>query len=205
MSEEFQESTTEETAVEAVPADDIEIEHRRRSRFSMALLGGLVLAATGGVYFMYSKAGPASASAAESEQAVRTMLDDSAKNVSKMKAQQIELEKTVDQFKRFPAAAQVSIDKLSRDPFHDSDNSAAKPTEQAALRALELQKEQAMLRVQTLKLNSIMFGDKNRSCLINGRFRNEGETFDDFVIHQINADSVIVGHAGLRFLLQVQR
>jgi hypothetical protein len=206
MKQEFESAPEVSDAPEITPAaaDDIEVEHKRRSRFSTALLGVLAAVAVGGVYMMYHKSGPASASAAQSELTMRTMLDDSARNVTSMKTQQAQLEKTVEAFKQFPAAAQVSLDELTRDPFNEPQERVA-PSKQAADRNAEQIKSQAIARVQTLKLNSIVYAEKSRSCLINGRFRAEGDSFEDFVIDRINPDGVIVRHAGMRFLIQVQR
>jgi len=201
MSHDIEAST--ETS-EAPSTDDIEVEHKRRSRFSTALLGVLATVAVGGVYLMYHKSVPASASAAQSEQTMRDMLDNSARGVTSMKTQQAELEKTVEAFKRFPAAAQVSLDALTRDPFNEPQASVA-PSKQAADRSADQIKALAIARVQSLKLTSIVYADKARSCLINGKFRTEGDAFDDFSIERINPDGVIVRHAGLRFLIQVQR
>ncbi len=206
MTESEQDSLQDQLA--ATPADlvsdDVEAESKKRSRMTNAAVGVLILAAVGGLFFMYTKSGPAGASAAGDAQAMKSMLDDSARNVSAMRQQQKELEKTVEQFKKFPAAAQVKLDDLQRDPFNETSTPKA-PKADGDSKSREQHQADAMKRVQSLRVQSVMLGGQSRSCMVDGKMRSEGEEFNDFTIERINPDGVIVRHAGFRFLLQVQR
>lgn len=205
MTESEQDSLQEQLAASPsdLITDDLEAETKKRSMMTNAALAVLVAAAAGGLWFMYTKSGPAAANAASEAKAVKTLLDDSAKNVSSMRQQQKDLEKTVEQFKNFPAAAQVKLDDLQRDPFNETSTPKVKHDPDTKTR--DQQKADALRRVQTLRVQSVIVGDQRRTCMINGRFRDEGDEFDGFTIEKVNQDGVIVRHAGFRFLLQVQR
>lgn len=185
-------------------ADDVEAETKKRSHMTNAAVAVLVLAAAGGLWFMHAKSGPAAANAASDAKAVKSMLDDNARNVSAMRQQQKDLEKTVQQFKNFPAAAQVKLDDLHRDPFNETSTPKA-PKVDVDTKSREQKQAEAMKKVQSLKVQSVMLGEQSRSCMVNGKFRAEGDAFNDFTIETIKHDGVIVRHAGFRFLLQVQR
>ncbi len=175
---------------------------KRPSRGTI-VLGVLFAAALGGLALMHFRTGPATASASDATKAVNSFLGDGKKNLASMQANLNDTDKLVAQFRAFPAAAQVPLEDLQRNPFSDN-KSDVKPAEQNEDAQRQARLNEALKRVGALKLQSIMYGEVTRSCMIDGRFRPEGAEFDDFVVERVNPASVIVRTGGFRFELKAK-
>jgi hypothetical protein len=188
-----------------VLSDELNETKSKRPSNGTIVLAALFAAAIGGLVLMHFRAGPATASAAtEASKAVNTFLGDGQKNLASMQANLADTDKLVEQFKQFPAAAQVPLEDLQRNPFSETKGDA-KPTEAAESSDRKAKLDAAMKRVGTLRLQSIMFGEARRSCMIDGKFRAEGDTWDDFTVDKIQPASVIVKTGGFRFELKVAK
>ncbi len=187
-----------------VMSDELAGETKKRPSRGTVVLGVLFLAALGGLALMHMRAGPSTAQASsEAAMTVNSFLGDGKKNLASMQANLNDTDKLVAQFRAFPAAAQVPLEDLKRNPFSDT-KSGMKPVDQNANADRQAKLTEALKHVGTLKLQSIMFSETNRSCMIDGKFRAENDAFDDFVVERINASSVIVKTAGFRFELKVK-
>ncbi len=204
------ENEVEETMPNVVPTEasdtflgDTETDTKRRAFRGTLVVGGLILAAVGGLALMHLRTGPATANASDATKAVNTFLGDGKKNLATMQRALSDTDKLVEDFKNYPAAAQVPLEDLSRNPFSEgkAETKSTDPVEnfdrQARLNA-------AMKQVEGLKVQSIMYSDTNRSCMINGRFRTEGDEFDGFKVERISPASVIVQTGGFRFDVKVK-
>lgn len=178
---------------------DGEGEGKRKFSRGTLVLGGLILAAFGGLALMHLRTGPATAEAStEASKAINTFLGDGKKNLATMNQVLSDTDKLVEDFQNFPAAAQVPLEDLQRNPFSDGANHA-KPTEPTESFDRQAKLDAAMKRVTGLKLQSVMYSDTTRSCMIDNRFRAEGDEFDGFVVERINPASVVVKVDGFRF------
>jgi hypothetical protein len=195
----------EAEAPEAIENAEGETPEPKKSRItrSTAVLGGLVLAAVGGLWLMHARGGPTTAEAASTaEQTVDTFLGDGRKSVAHMQAMLNDTEKVVEQFKQFPAAAQVPLAALQKNPFSESQQPAKAAANYDARGG---DREAALEKARKLQLQSIMYGQAQRACMIGGKFYDEGATFDGFEVQKINQSSVVVKHGGYRFELKLQR
>jgi hypothetical protein len=183
-------------------------EPKRKFTRSTAVLAGLVAAAVGGLWLMHARSGPTTAQAAAesiaAEQTINTFLGDGKKNVANMQIMLSNTEKVVDQFKQFPAAAQVPLEELQKNPFSDAEQAASKPTG-ATYDTRQRDRDAALEKARKLQIQSIMYGQSQRACMVGGKFLSEGDQFDGFTVERVNADSVIVKQSGFRFELKLQR
>jgi hypothetical protein len=183
---------------------DSEAEGKRKLSRGTIVLGGLILAAFAGLGVMHFRTGPATAQAStDAAKTINTFLGDGKKNLVTMRQVLSDTDKLVDDFRNFPAAAQVPLEDLQRNPFSDGSD-AAKSTEPVEAFDRKAKLDAAMKRVTGLKVQSIMYSESTRSCMIDNRFRTEGDTFDNFEIERINPASVIVKTDGFRFEVKVK-
>ncbi len=205
-------SDLEETSDSLPPTQDAapdfivdgESEGRRKFSTGTLVLGGLILAAFGGLALMHFRAGPATAQAStEASKTITSFLGDGKKNLATMQQVLSDTDKLVEDFKNFPAAAQVPLEDLKRNPFSDGSDTA-KPTEPVESFDRQARLDAAMKRVTGLKVQSVMYSESTRSCMIDNRFRSEGDEFDGFTIEQIKPASVIVKADGFRFEVKVK-
>ena len=68
-----------------------------------------------------------------------------------------------------------------------------------------MERQAALKAVQALQLQSIMFGETRRACMINNALCTEGQQVDDFVIEKITQGAVIVRSGTYRFELKMQK
>ncbi|HEX8340177.1 MAG TPA: general secretion pathway protein GspB [Tepidisphaeraceae bacterium] len=176
---------------------------KRKLTRSTVLLGGLVLAAVGGLWLMHARGGPTTVEAASTaDQAIDNFLGDGRKNMAHMQAMLNDTEKVVDQFKQFPAAAQAPLEELQKNPFSETQQTVKTA---ASYDARQSDRDAALEKARKLQLQSILFGQSQRSCMLGGKFYGEGDSFDGFEVQKINQNSVIVKHGGYRFELKLQR
>lgn len=189
-----------EVPTEAPPVSDAEFDSKKRFSRGTVVLATLLATAVGGLALMYFRSGPAQALGGTAGKEVTAFLGDGKKNVASMRETLNETDKVVEQFRQFPAAQQIPLEGLQKNPF-----SARATDERPADTNRETDIESAKKRAGQLKLSSIMYSETARSCMINGKFRVEGDTFDDFVLEKIESGSVIVKTAGVRLRLQVRQ
>jgi hypothetical protein len=182
------------------------------SRTTLVMFGVLALGAAG-VWFMYQRVGPGKAMAApspESVQAKKTInafLDGGGSNIKSMETMLRNTEKVVQQFLTYPSMTQVPLSDLRMNPFRQR---ALRPADAVPNDAAEKRKREeervAMLKsVQSLQLQSIMFSDSRKACMINDTMYREGETVDAFTVEKVMPTSVIVKGGVYRFELRMQR
>jgi hypothetical protein len=203
MSEDFNENQSAETTeTEQAPVDP-DAKPRFRVSRSTGVLSLLVVAAVGGLWFMHWKAGPNEAAAeSNAQKTIKNFLGDGKKEVASMKTALADTERQVAELRQFPAAAQVPLEDLQRNPFAEKAGDA-KPT--ASHSQLENERAAALKKASTLKLKSIVYSGTNRSCILNNRFCQEGDEVDGFTVERVGQSSVILKNGSFRFELKVSR
>lgn len=176
---------------------------------TLAMIGVIALGA-GAVWLMYQRAGgPSSASAASaadiaaSKKTINKFLDNDGENVKNMEQMLKDTQKYVQQFLN-PMIKQVPLSELRQNPFREK---VGGPKNDDALNARKREEERlAMLKaVQGLQLQSIMYGEQRRACMINNTLYREGQQVDAFSVEKITATSVIVKSGAYRFELKMQK
>jgi hypothetical protein len=167
----------------------------------------------GGVWFMYQRTGPNSASAANKETVaakatINNFLSGGTDNIKLMEGMLRNTQKVVQQFLNYPSLTQIPLSDLRTNPFRvkpEKLNNDGSLSEAAAKRKLEEERVAALTAVQRLVLQSIMFGGSRRACMVNGAMYTEGQTIEGFTIEKVNQTSVIVKQGPYRFELRMQR
>jgi hypothetical protein len=202
----FEETNENQVAEGAETAEQSGPESKPRFRVSRStgMLGILVAAAVGGLWFMHWKSGPATAVAdTTAQKAIKNFLGDGKKEVDSMKATLANTERQVAELRQFPAASQVPLEDLRRNPFAEKTTDAKSPV--ATSKFSEAERDAALKKASALKLKSIIYSESSRSCIINNRFCQEGTSIDGFTIERISQSSVIVKSEAFRFELKVAR
>lgn len=185
-------------------------EETKKPSASTLAMFGMVLAAVGATYFMMVKAGPkpvaASTATVNATKTIDQFLKDESQNLKAMQSMLQDTKKVVGQFLSYPGQTQIPLSDLSSNPFRVA-SASAKVTEDDALlkRRREAERQAAMNAVQGLRLQSVMFGDVRRSCMINGKLFGEGDVIDAFSVERINANSVIVRRDVYRYEIRMTR
>ncbi|HEX3357221.1 MAG TPA: hypothetical protein VHS31_09640 [Tepidisphaeraceae bacterium] len=168
--------------------------------FLIVALGG------GGLYLMHLKAGPKSASASNeaANQTINQFLHGGQSNIKLMETMLRSTEKVVQQFNSYPSVKQIPLNELQTNPFRAS-SASNDEDDPIAKRKLAEQRQAVIKAYQTLQLQSIMYGETNRSCLINNTLYREGQQVNGFVIEKIATDGVSVKQGVWRFDLMMQK
>ncbi|CAN5620094.1 hypothetical protein BH09PLA1_BH09PLA1_26340 [soil metagenome] len=182
------------------------------SQTTLIMFGVLALSAAG-VWLMYQRVGPGKAAAApnpESVQAKKTInafLDGGGSNIRSMETMLRSTERVVQQFLTYPSMTQVPLSDLRTNPFRlRAPRPANAALDDAAERRKREEERVAMLKsVQSLRLQSIMYSETRKACMINDAMFREGQTVDAFTIEKVTANSVIVKGGVYRFELRMQR
>lgn len=173
----------------------------------------LVLGA-GGVWFMYQRTGPKAATAAVSsketvaaKQTINSFLNGGEASIKLMETMLRNTQKVVEQFLSYPSMTQVPLSELQTNPFRirpvvptASDDGSFNDK-----RRREEQRLAALKAVEGLQLQSIMYSDARKGCMVNGGLYVEGQQVESFVVEKINPASVIVKSGPYRFELKMQR
>ena len=174
---------------------------------------GVIALSAAGVWVMYQRVGPGKAMAAPSKESVEakktisTFLDAGGNNIKNMESMLRNTEKVVQQFLSYPSMTQVPLSDLRSNPFRlrpaKPENA---PTSDAAERRKREEERVAMLKaVQSLQLQSIMYSDSRKACMINDTMYREAQNVGDFTIEKVTQTSVIVKSGVYRFELRMQR
>ena len=188
-------------------------ERKPLNRSTIVTFVVLVIGA-GGVWFMYQRTGPNKAAAADKEAVaakttINNFLAGGSENIQLMESMLRNTQKVVQQFLNYPSMTQVPLSDLRTNPFRV--RAEVTPGDTAALSEAALKKKReeerlaALKAVQNLQLQSIMYGDARRACMVNGAMYTEGQTVDGFAIEKINQASVVVKNGAYRFELRMQR
>jgi hypothetical protein len=174
---------------------------------------GLLLACAGGMYFLYLKHGPQSASAATTEStqastAITEFLTGDNGSVNLMKQTLHDTEKVVQEFRSHTGKAQVPVEDLKTNPFRlclvqpkaeTDDQSAA-----TSKRKYEEERQAALHTAQTLQLQSILLGSR-KACMINNVLYQEGQEVEGFTIEKVSPSTVLVHKGVFRFELRMTK
>jgi hypothetical protein len=178
---------------------------------SMFILLGLVLAGAAVFWVMRARRGPEPAKVDDrsiaAQAAINQFLASGNQNVKAMEAMLRNTEKLVQRFSSFPNVSQVPLAELHTNPFRMG-QAAVKPavdTEAAAKKKQEEERQAALKAVQSLALQSIVYGDARRACMINGELLQEGQQVSSFTVEKISADAVVVKTGVYRFELRMQK
>ncbi len=168
--------------------------------FLIVALGG------GGLYLMHLKTGPKSAAASSdaANQTINQFLHGGQSNIKLMETMLRSTEKVVQQFNSYPSVKQIPLNELQTNPFRVS-GSGNDDDDPIAKRKLAEQRQAVIKAYQTLQLQSIMYGEKNRSCMINNTLYREGQQVNGFIIEKIVTDGVSVKQGAWRFDLMMQK
>jgi hypothetical protein len=199
----------------AQPDGEVIVAEERKplNRSTIVTFVVLVIGA-GGVWYMYQRTGPGKAAAADKETVaakatINNFLSGGSENIKLMESMLRNTQKVVQQFLNYPSMTQVPLSDLRTNPFRVRAESTpgddAALSEAAAKKKREEERLAALKAVQNLQLQSIMFGDSRRACMVNGVMYTEGQTVDGFAIEKINQASVVVKNGPYRFELRMQR
>jgi hypothetical protein len=184
-----------------------------KNKKSMIVLGVLLAGLVG--YFGYSKvvpkgesvaAAPPSAQTLEADKTITTFLSAGSDSIKSMQQLLQNTSRIVEQFRSYPLFTQVPLNDLKTNPFKWSGGKQNdKGEETPNLRKREQERQAALKAVQGLQLQSIMFGEARRACMINNALCTEGQQVDAFVIEKITQGAVIVRSGTYRFELKMQQ
>lgn len=179
----------------------------------------IMIVCAGGLYYMYRKTGPASASAAiskesaEANKTITSFLSGGDTNIKSMLTLLKNTEKRVQQFLTYPNTKQIPLSELRTNPFRQfeepakaatSENSVAL-SEAAERKRREEERATVLKAVQGLQVQSIMFSPDRSVCMINSNLYREGQSIDNFTIEKISPTSIVVKNGTYRFELRIQR
>jgi len=180
------------------------------SRAPMLLL--VLLVVLGAViYLVYLKKAPQAATASPGTQTqaakktINQFLSSGNDSIKQMEQLKDNIGKVVQEFRSYPAMAQVPLSQLKDNPFRhvgSDDQPGAGDTDQSFER-LAAERQRILDAVRQLQLQSIMHGENNRACMINNTMYTEGQQIDQFTIDRIMSSSVVVRSGQYRFELKM--
>ncbi len=188
-------------------------ERKPLNRSTIVTFVVLVLGA-GGVWFMYQRTGPKAAEAAANsketvaaKQTINNFLNGGEASIKLMETMLRSTQKVVEQFLSYPSLTQVPLSELQTNPFRVRPlvPTAADDGSIGEKRRREEERLAILKSVESLHLQSIMYGEVRKGCMINGRLFVEGQQIDNFTVEKINPASVIVRSGKYRFELKMQR
>jgi hypothetical protein len=194
----------------------VETTSKAPAKSTIALFLVLVVGA-GSVYFMYRRTGPQSASAAaskettEAKKTISTFLSGKESNIKAMESMLKNTQMVVQQFLAYPSVTQVPLSDLRTNPFRAKERTANNGGPQENLNDIAERRRREEERVSIrkaadgLQLQSIMFSDARKACMINNTLYREAQMIDGFTIEKINPSSVIVKNGPYRFELGLRR
>lgn len=186
------------------------------NRGTLVMFGIMILAAAS-LYVMYKRTSPAAANAAvspasaEANKTISTFLSGGDRSIKSMEQLLKNTEKVVQQFLNYPSLTQVPLGDLRTNPFKQfieapKTTADAGPSQDALDKKRREEQRMAVLKaVQGLQLQSIMFSESRRACMINNNLYREGQSLDNFSIEKISPASVVVKNGPYRFELRMQR
>jgi hypothetical protein len=189
-------------------------EEKKPAAQGLMFLAVLVVIGVGGTYFMYTRQGPSTATAAtpeaqKAEKTINTFLTSGPDGIKMMQSMLKDTEKVVKQFLEYPSLTQVPLSALHTNPFQSggpaSPANPANLSEEAAARKREEEKQAIIRASESLKLQSIIYSGSRKACMINNTLYREGEQIEQFTVEKIEPDRVIVKSGLYRFELKNKR
>jgi hypothetical protein len=182
------------------------------SKGTLVLFGILILGASG-FYVMYRQTGPKPASAAVAKETaaakktINSFLSGGDSNIKTMESLIKNTEKVVQQFIKYPSKTQIPLSDLRTNPFRLYEKPVEKPvsTEDLDKKKREEERQAILKAVQGLQLQSIMYSEARRACMINNNLYREGQNLEQFTIEKITPSSVVVQNGPYRFELTMQK
>jgi hypothetical protein len=175
---------------------------------TMIVLFAIISVGGGALFFMHAKTGPQQAAASKTDAANKTIgqfLSAGPSNIKTMQTMLHNTEKVVQQFNAYPSVKQVPLQQLQMNPFRVTASNSGDDDDPVAKRKLADQRQAVLKLYQTLQLQSIMFGEKNRSCMINNTLYREGQAVNGFTIEKITKDNVSIKQDAWRFDLKMAK
>lgn len=173
----------------------------------------LMAAAGAGVWMMYLRGGPKSASAAvtdpKAQQVIKQFMTDKDKNLGLMQQMLRDTENVVKQFLNYPSVTQVPLSDLKTNPFRltavTPDGEQPSRNDEREKKRREEERLAVLKAVQGLQLQSVIVSGNRKNCMINNTLFSEGEQVNEFIVERISPNSVIVKSGAYRFELRMQR
>ena len=170
-----------------------------KKQISSSTLGvfGVLALCVAGTWFMYVRGGPQAASAADTETAanITSFLDEGKQHVTLMKQMLQNTEKVVQQFRQSSTKTQVPVAGLHTNPFRMEAPKSTEPvneSESAARRRRDEERAAVVEAARKLRLQLILYSDRNKTVMINDKIVAEGQEIDTFVIEKVFQDRIIV-------------
>lgn len=189
-------------------------EKQPMSRSTLLMFGVLAIGAAG-LFVMYKSSGPKPAAAAvtketaEAKKTISSFLNGGDASFKTMEDRLKNTEKVVQQFAKYPSATQVPLSELSTNPFRQHAPQTKQQNTDLSEAAEKKKRDEERLAIkkaaESLQVQSIMFSESRRGCMINNRIFAEGQSFDDFTVEKISPTTVIVKNGPYRFELRMQR
>ncbi|MGH7180048.1 MAG: general secretion pathway protein GspB [Tepidisphaeraceae bacterium] len=172
------------------------------------LMSLIVVAAAVAVWFMHKRSGPKAAvgavatETAQAKKTINSFLDNGGANIKLMEAMLRNTEKIVQQFLKYPSMTQIPLSDLRTNPFRARSlkSEAANTDDKRDADKLAVRKS-----VESLRLQSVMYGEQRKACMINNMLYREGQQVESFTIEKITPTGVIVKNGSYRFELKMQR
>jgi hypothetical protein len=196
---------------EAPFVDTVEEKKPRVSTTTMLMVG---LSALGGlgVWMMVHRisaasAAPVNVETAQAKQTINNFLGNGSTSIRSMEQMLRNTQRVVEQFLNYPSMTQVPLSDLRTNPFRlkVAKTGGEDPNSVAERRKREEERVAALKAVQSLQLQSVMYSDARKACMINNVMYREGQQVDNFTVDKINATSVVVRAGLYRFELKMQR
>ncbi|MDB5291960.1 MAG: hypothetical protein JWL69_3201 [Phycisphaerales bacterium] len=204
-----------EASEEGLDETDLSYVSGGKKQMSRSTLGGLglLLACAGGMYFLYLKHGPQSASAAtpesaQADSAITEFLTGDTGSVNLMKQTLHDTEKVVQEFRTHTGKPQIPVEDLKTNPFRlcveQPKADTGDQSEAMSKRKYEEERQAALHTAQTLQLQSILHGTR-KACMINNVLYQEGQEVEGFTIEKISPSTVLVRKGVFRFELRMTK
>jgi hypothetical protein len=194
------------------------MEKPRALNRSTAIMFAVLVLGAGSIYFMWRKTGPKAAVAAVSKETadakktISSFLSGGDSNIKLMETMLRNTQKVVQQFLTYPSMTQVPLSDLRTNPFrHKNPTPQAAPADNsgASDMADKRRREEERLTIRKaadgLQVQSIMYSDSRKACMINNTLFREGQGVEGFILEKINPNSVIVKNGPYRFELSLKR
>jgi hypothetical protein len=190
----------------------VSTEEKKPVNRTMLVLLAVVALGGGGLYWMHARSGPSSAAAgnaaeaAAADKAISQFLDSGANNIQRMQRMLMDTEQIVEQFLNNPNVQQVPLSELQANPFRYAQSAPnSRVADEVAAKKREEERLAALKAFQGLQLQSILYGESRRACMINNTLVREGQQVEGFAVEKISPNSVVVRSGEYRFELTMER
>ncbi len=163
-----------------------------------------------GVWLMVHRISSASAGTINTEtkqaqQTISNFLGGGSASIKSMETMLRNTQKVVQQFLNYPSMTQVPLADLRTNPFRLKAPSPVPASDAAEKRKREEERVKMLKAVQGLQLQSIMYSDARKACMIDNVMYREGQQVEEFTVEKITQSSVVVRGGAYRFELKMQK